>query len=275
LRSLAAAVLFGVATVLVVVAIPTQYWMTSYDGTGSHGGLWTLCWTTPDPPYGAVLECQQLDWVNTQNSFRGKGVLSEPPDVAAAKWGFLLGARGCIIGAAGVFALATAFTAAAVAFPRFEHKRIWHALAVTAAGLGVGAVGGAAGCFAYLQGKWSQYKYTELVLGPSWIIAIVAGGIAAVAVAGLVLYMIQPALCLRPASAVRESVAIAVRKSVELVGAVKAGGGGGNAVAGTGAKAPEVRPPSAAVTVGATSGGGGAGRVHAQQQSQQQLPALV
>ena len=151
---LLAAVGFACALLCVVVAIPTEFWTTSFDGTGSHSGLWRRCWTVPVSGAGAVLQCEYLDWNNLQASFRSHGAFNEPPDEAAAKWGVMLATRACMLCALSAYALATTLQGVAAA-GRGNEKLLFVATCALA-GVGGALNIAAIGCYAYLSGKWSQ-----------------------------------------------------------------------------------------------------------------------
>ena len=180
---------FVCAFACAAIAIPTQFWTTSFDGTGSHIGLWELCWIVSTPGQGGLLTCYNLDWMNTQASFRAHGTFNESPDAAAAKWPVLLSARYCMIGAACVYLLAALTQAIRACCDHDDRRQRILLIVGAAAGLAACIANIAAiACFAFLSSKWSNYKLTELLLGPSLFIAIAAAIIAAATTTALVIH---------------------------------------------------------------------------------------
>ena len=166
------------ACLCAVIALPTQFWSTSFDGTGSHISLWQLCWPVGVPGVGAVLHCEQLNWENFVSSFQAEGMKKHAmtADEAASKWGLLLSSRYCLIAAAVFYLLASGMQA--IAAVGYGSGRLLLISSCTLALVGTVLNYVAVGCFAYLVGKWSAYDYTLLIIGPSWLTALSGACIA-------------------------------------------------------------------------------------------------
>jgi hypothetical protein len=180
------------------VAILTEFWSGTVDGSGGHAGLYRLCW--PDAA-GAPVTCRTLEWwpfVQALMAADPRVSWSEARD----RWPVFLAARYAAIGAAAACAAVALLVAAGVGCAGLRAKRVLYGLAAATNVLAVLAWAVALVCWSNINATLSNYPLADMKLGYSWACAAGAAGLAAVSALtltghGLCLCLCPGACCAR------------------------------------------------------------------------------
>lgn len=173
------------------VAVLTEYWSATVDGSGGHAGLYRLCW--PEAA-GAAVTCRALEWwpfVQALMAADPRVSWSEARD----KWPVFLAARYAAIGASAACAAVALLVAAGVGCTRLAPKRVVYGVAAAANVLAVLAWAVSLVCWSTINATLSNYPLADMQLGYSWACGGGAAGLAAVSALTLCGYSLCLCLC--------------------------------------------------------------------------------